>query len=187
MRMGSFLTRLALGSLALGLSGFGVAAQTTPTQPRPGASLEAPLAPPPGQINRYSIPAFYSFIGTTRSFVSIRIKNNAVVACNVGVRFQQGQSSTDTCVLSIAVPAREGRRLCSRQIVSGDLETCDAACSGVTLPVAGHIFVTSDNNANCTNIAVDAQQFYTTDAADGVIAAMSRLSVVKVNEPNRGD
>src|SRR3954447_9473650 len=156
MRTGPFFTLMALGSVTLGLSISSAAAQTLPTQPRPGeprpgANLEAPLAPPPGQINRYSIPAFYSFIGTTRSFVSIRIKNNAVVACNVGVRFQQGQSSTDTCVLSIAVPAREGRRLCSRQIVSGDLETCETACSAQNLPVAGHIFVTSENNANCTN------------------------------------
>jgi hypothetical protein len=188
MRTGSFLAAVALGCLALGLSGFGASAQTPLTQPRPGASLEAPLAAPPGQINRYSIPAFFSLVNTVpQSFASIRIKNNAVVACNVGVRFQQGQTSTDTCVLSIAIPARQSRRLCSRQPGSTNLEACDAACSGAILPVAGHIFVTSDNNANCTNIGVDAQQFYTTDGTDNALAAMSRLSVIKINEPNRGD
>src|SRR5215217_1932920 len=167
MRTGSLIRMAALGSLALGLSGSDVAAQTLPTQPGPGASLEAPLAPPPGQINRYSIPAFFSLVTTNpQSFASIRIKNNAVVACNVGARFQQGKTNTDVCVLSITIPARQSGRLCSRLPGNTNLEVCDAACSGATLPAAGHIFVTSDNNANCANIGVDAQQFYTTDATD---------------------
>lgn len=158
----------------------------------PGASdpSRAPQAVPTGQVNRYTIPHYYSvFSGAGRSFTAVTIKNNASVTCSAAVAFQKAAGTTDTCVVNQAIPAGQSRAFCSR--IPGSFGAYDcvtgASCAPALTFDEGHAFVSSTNSSACANIAVDAEVIYTTSAADDVITGLTKLSVVKFGTANLGD
>jgi len=191
---GSLVPKVKLCCLALCLSATSAVAQTAQTQPspfQPGTRSFAPLAPPPGQVNRYTLPIWYSVVGTTsRSFTAITIRNNSSVTCNAGVRFRTGgDNPSDICVISHAIAPRSLWTYCSRPIgTTGEVFTCEISCPNAGLTSnGGSAYITSDNTINCETISVDARLFYTTNSTDTLIASQSNLTVVKANAPNKGD
>ena len=155
----------------------------TPTSPTGPSTLAA--SPPAGQVARYVIPTYVSQTAfATRSVAIVSIHNSGTTTCNTGVQFQFAFGTTNICSITQAIPAGQSRIFCSRP-VSDPLPPCSVSCPGGGLTFnTGHAFVSSGSTCR---IAVDAQQYYTRDAADDFIESQSRLSVVKVNASNLGD
>lgn len=149
-----------------------------------------PAAPAPlGHSQRYVIP-FYTSQTTTppgmRSTTLINVFNANGRACSVSVQFQFATATTNTCVITQAIPAKESRLFCSRP-VNDPLAPCaplaGASCSPALTFNTGHAFVSSTNNAitpGCNLIAVDAQLVHTRDAADDLVESVSKLNVQRV-------
>jgi hypothetical protein len=148
----------------------------------------APRTVPTGQVNRYILPHYYSAIsGGGRSFTAVSIRNNSGSMCSAAVRFQNGMSTSDICVVNQSIPAGQSRTYCSRRPGGFGAYDCTVACSpGLTFD-AGQAFVTSTNSTTCANIAVDAEVIYTTSFGDNVITGLTNLSVVKFGNANLGD
>jgi hypothetical protein len=159
-------------------------------QPASGGSVAAADAaeaafPPAGQVNRYVIPNYSSQTGaTSRSFAVVTIHNSGTASCNAGVQFQYAFGTTNVCSITLPIPAGQSRLFCTRP-VDGPLTSCSVACpgSGLTFNI-GHAYVSSGSTCR---IAVDAQQYFTRDAADDLIESQSRLSIVKPTASNLGD
>ncbi len=149
-------------------------------------------APPAGQVARYVIPNYTSqATAPTRSVTVVTVHNNqpgaVATSCNVGVQFQFAFGVANVCSITLAIPAGQSRLFCSRP-VNDPLAPCSISCPGAGLIFnTGHAFVSSTNNAACARIAVDAQQFFTRDAADDLVESQSKLSVVKIGLGNIGD
>ena len=185
--MSNTLVGSTVAALALVLvSGSALRAGEVPTR---GASGVGSAAVPAGHVNRYLIPNFYSVIsGAARSFTGITVYNNSSSTCGAAVRFQKGQTTTDSCVVVSSIPPKQGRRFCSRPAGSFGLFTCEASCAGAGLTFdGGHAFVTSTNTTACANLAIDAEVIYTLNTADDLIGGITRLSVNKVGRATIGD
>ena len=82
-----FASKLALLVSAGMLAGIGTSNAAAPGQ---GTSAVGALAVPAGQVNRYTIPHYYSVIsGGGRSFTAVTVKNNSAGTCSAAVRFQK--------------------------------------------------------------------------------------------------
>ena len=178
--------RYAVVVAALSFYSGTAAAVDLPTQIKPGVA--GPLAPPPGQVNRYIIPHYYSVIsGAGRSFTAATIRNNSSVTCSAAVRFQRGFGTTDICVVNQSIPPGQSRTYCSRQPGSFGAYDCNLSCPTPLTFDAGHGFVSSTSGATCGNIAVDAEVVYTTTDVDDVITGLTRLTVSKAGAGTQGD
>jgi hypothetical protein len=139
------------------------------------------------QVQRYTIPNYTSQdTATTRSFIGVTIINNATVACNAAVSFQYEYGATNICVISQLIPAKQSRIYCSRP-VTDPITPCAASCSPALGFNTGHAYVSSDNTTACSDIAVDAQQYFTEGSPDDHVDSQSKLTVTKFNLPNNGD
>jgi hypothetical protein len=159
-------------------------------QPASGGSVGAEIAaeaaaPPAGQVARYVIPNYSSQAGaTSRSFAVVTIHNSGTTTCNAGVQFQFAFGTTNQCSITLPIPAGQSRLFCTRP-VDGPLASCSISCPGAGLTFnVGHAFVSS---VSTCRIAVDAQQYFTRDAADDLIESQSRLTIVKPTASNLGD
>lgn len=145
--------------------------------------------PPPGEGTRYVVPYYTSetVLGGDRSVAVVNVYNQALVSCNVTVEFQYATGTTNVCSITLTIPSKTSRVFCSRPV--GDpLAPCEISCPGSGLTFnTGHAYVDSTFTTACANIAVDAQEFFTRDPADSLIESMSRLSIVKLNQPSLGD
>ena len=159
-------------------------------QPASGGSVGAEDAaeaafPPAGQVTKYVIPNYSSQAGAaSRSFAVVTIHNSGTASCNAGVQFQYAFGTTNVCSITLPIPAGQSRLFCTRP-VDGPLTACSIACPGAGLTFnIGHAYVSSGSTCR---IAVDAQQYYTRDAADDLIESQSKLTIVKPTASNLGD
>jgi hypothetical protein len=186
MRAPRFLL-LAAATLVFGTASGRAEERSSAEQPANAKSLAVPLAPA-GQVNRYRIPNYTSetLRPGTRSFVEVTIENNSNVTCNAAVSFQFAFGTSDICVISLAIPSKQSRIFCSRP-VSDPLAPCSISCPGSGLTFnTGHANVSSTNTAECSQISVDAQQFFTRDPSDTLVESESKLTVTNLTR-NNGD
>src|SRR5215469_3377625 len=106
--------------------------------------------------------------------------------CNRGIPIRHGNHKRlqhHTC------DTRQGERLFCSRPVADPLAPCSISCPAPGLTFnTGHAYVDSTYTIpTCANIAVDAQEVFTRDPADSLIESMSRLSIVKLNQPSIGD
>jgi len=164
-----------------------LAGERPSSEPEQHAVPGVTATPPPGQVNRYTIPNYTSqATAATRSFVGLTILNNSAVTCNAAVSFQYAFGTTNICVINFSIPAFQSAIYCSRA-GHDPLTPCSVSCSPELTFNTGHAYVSSDNVSGCQNIAVDAQQYFTRDTADDLIESQSKLTVTKFNQPNKGD
>lgn len=146
--------------------------------------------PPPGEATRYVLPYYTSqtLLSGDRSVAVVKVYNQAKVSCNLTVEFQYATGITDVCSITLAIPGKECALFCSRP-VADPLAPCSISCPAPGLTFnTGHAYVDSTYTIpTCANIAVDAQEVFTRDPADSPIESMSRLSIVKPNQPSIGD
>ena len=174
---------LVFGAIALCGVSFAVAEETS--ENRADIGIRGAPTPPAGHTVRYVVPYFKSIISTPRTATMIRVYNHGNKDCEVGVQFRKGGASTDECSITYTIGAQNSRGFCSRPV--GDATfTCSVSCpdTGLTFDT-GHAYVSSPGG--CTNLAVDGQMVYTTDAADSVVSGMSSLRVVKYGSASKGD
>jgi hypothetical protein len=159
-------------------------AQSSGGSVSPQDAAEA-ASPPAGQVNRYIIPNYTSqTFNPTRSFAVVTIHNAGTTTCNAGVQFQFAFGTTNVCSISLPIPAGQSRLFCTRP-VNDPLAPCSISCPGGGLTFnTGHGFVSSGSTCR---IAVDAQQYFTRDAADDFIESQSKLTLVKPTASNLGD
>jgi hypothetical protein len=152
------------------------------------AGAKSVVAAPVGQVDRYRIPNYTSQtrLPGSRSFVVVTIENNSSVSCAAAVSFQFAFGTSDICVISLTIPSKQSRLFCSRP-VNDPLAPCSISCPGSGLTFnTGHANVSSTNTLDCAKISVDAQQFFTKDAADDNVESQSKLTVTGLNR-NNGD
>ena len=164
-------------------------AQVGPTGHEPEGQVFQVTAPTPptGEIMRYVIPYFTSITGSgSRSMTGITVNNNTTKECTVSIQFQKGRMPTVECSITATVPAGYGGYFCSRS-VPANTYPCNASgtcASDLTLAV-GRVYISS--NSACSNISVDGEVMYTSDASDTLITGVRQLGLVKFNKPNTGD
>ncbi len=160
-------------------------AKADPTEQ--STSRASALRVPPGQVNRYILPNYMSeTTSSTRSFAVITIMSLAPVSCDAAVSFQRGQGNTNTCVITGTLPSRTALTFCTRSVKTG-VAFCNVSCPGAGLTFdVGHAYISSTNSADCSRIAVDAQQYHTRDTADAFIESESKLTVTGLSR-NIGD
>jgi len=154
----------------------------------PSAPQASPSAPPAGHKVRYTLPYFMSENqdAGSRSTTVISVMNQSNKACSVGVQFQKGFSTTDSCDITYTIQPGHSALFCSR-LINDPVAPCSAYCSGsndLTYDT-GHAFIST--NSACSNIAVNANLIFTGDTADNWVTGISPLAVVKYNKPNSGD
>ncbi len=173
-------TASAFGGVWLGLMIVPSLAQTRSSAEQPpgaGAGAGVVATAPAGQVNRYVIPNYTSqSLAATRSIAAVTIMNNTGAPCNAAVAFQFASATTDTCVITLSIPARQSRIFCSRPI--GDpVVPCQISCNPPLTFNTGHAFVSSTIGNRCARISVDAQQYFLRDANDDFVKSQSRLTV----------
>jgi len=149
------------------------------------------LNPPAGQATRYVIPYYTSqtLLSGARSTTMVDVYNQSAITCDVSIQFQYAFGTTNTCSINLSIPPKQSRLFCSRS-VNDPLFPCTISCPGAGLTFnTGHAFVssTNDNNLECARIAIHAQLAFTRDAADDQVEGTTRLSVVEINQGNKGD
>src|SRR4051794_30222989 len=138
------------------------AASTNSTQ-APAAIARVPDVP--GQVNRYTIPFFTSqnTLSGSQSYTGVAVLNNSTTTCDVSVKFQFGQESSNACVIKASISPRIALTFCSRA-GHDPVFPCDTTCAGDGLTfTTGHIYIASTNSPACSNIDVDGHLFYTTN------------------------
>jgi hypothetical protein len=177
-------TASAIGGIWLGLMIVPSLAQTKSSAEQPPG---APVATAPaGQVNRYVIPNYTSQAAqATRSVTVVTIMNNTGFPCNAAVAFQFASATTDICVISASIPARQSRIFCSRPI-NDPVAPCLISCNPPLNFNTGHAYVSSTAINRCAKISVDAQQFFTRDANDDFVESQSKLTVTALTG-NQGD
>lgn len=158
----------------------------------PAVAAEArAAAPPSGQVARYVVPYYMSqnLLTGARSTTMVDVYNQSSIACNVGVQFQFAFGTSNICGITLSIPPKQSRLFCSRP-VNDPLFPCSVSCPGAGLTFnTGHAFVssTADPNSDCARIAVHAQLAFTRDPADNQVEGTTRLTVVEINDGNKGD
>jgi hypothetical protein len=160
-------------------------------QPRTSSAKDArDDGTPKGQEARYVLPYYTSqtLLLGSRSVTAVSVYNQSTTrACDAGVQFQLGFGTTNVCSISLSIPPGESRLFCSRP-VADPLFPCSESCPGEGLTFnTGHAFVSSTSNFACAEIAVDAQLAFTSDLADNPADAITKLSIIKINQGNFGD
>lgn len=127
----------------------------------------------------YAIPYYESSpeIPAGGVITSIAALNNHPFPCTVTVKFMT-KANALACSISVNVPARNSRGLCS---TSGPPQVCDVACApGVE--GAGHAFVIT-SGPFCKQVAVDAHLLGFNSNGN----AARTLTVTKYGQGNIGD
>ena len=145
--------------------------------------------PPAGEIARYTLPYFYSVAGASgdRSVAVINVMNQTTVACDVTVEFQYATQTSDICSITATIAPKQSEIFCSRSVFD-PVAPCHIVCpSGGLTFNEGHAFIDSTNSTACSNIAVDAREFFLRDPSDTLVDSSSQLTIVKYNLKNNGD
>jgi hypothetical protein len=153
------------------------------------ASIDSRSAPTPpaGHAVRYVLPYFKSVtsLGFPHTASMIRVYNHGNKDCVIGVQFRKGGESWDSCSITYTIGAQNSRSFCSRSVDEPTL-TCSISCPDTGLIFhTGHAYVSAPGG--CTNLAVDGQIVYTSDASDLVVSGTSSLRVVKYGSASKGD
>ena len=133
-----------------------------------------------------------NLLAGSRSVTAINVQNQSTISCEVGVQFQKAYGVTNTCSVTLTIPAKQSRVFCSR-VVNDPLMPCNASCSPALTYDTGHFFVSSTAplpgaTDKCKSLLIDARLFYTRDIADDLVEGATRLTVVKSpGEANLGD
>jgi hypothetical protein len=170
-------TASAIGGIWLGLMIVPSLAQTKSSFERPPGSRVVANSPA-GQVNRYVIVNYYSVALElpSRGAAQVTIMNNNDGPCDASVAFQFETETTDICVISLTIPAKQSRSFCSR-FLGDPVAACVISCNPPLVFNAGHAYVRSTARPSCKNLSVDAQQYYTNDNRDETIVSQSRLTV----------